>query len=478
MIIQRKQNLNLVPATSHRVRHFTLLRRLAVFNLIKNGNAEMTSKFVRRIFEQCHSDYQNKITGIWQATPPVLFISNGLTERTQDLMEFGQEKICESLFTAEHFKIVADFLLNSVLPTYCFNNTDNGYWISDTAAMIYTDAMGYSNTNNDCLFKWRWIIAQMAQFCVNNRLKTPLGKPLDTFLAFESNTFIDILDEIRRLASNALSRKALSIPKSVENEVMQKTVAINRRGIVEDEDEADVEIECETRQLTISEQWWRVCALLNMIEMLDKLMVYACHGAIFQLFTASQLSQQFLLTNQASCTNWLSRLYLPMMAVAYTSNNFAQVVRLGSCSLRDIGKRIEEKGNKNVGDEKAEIDSVAHTCITWMVKALIDLSRPQAILGLYAWIKKIYGKQYIWIKCAAQMAAGRIEPALIGLQECLLNENLLKNVQKTIRELITFGLEMLRNSEEIDVFWRTLYGVLDPKPDEIPDGFEEFTWKR
>lgn len=41
-----------------------------------------------------------------------------------------------------------------------------------------------------------------------------------------------------------------------------------------------------------------------------------------------------------------------MMAVAYTSNNFAQVVRLGSCSLRDIGKRIEEKGTKDSTDEK------------------------------------------------------------------------------------------------------------------------------
>ncbi|EJD76312.1 hypothetical protein LOAG_16705 [Loa loa] len=456
-------------ATSHRVRHFTLLRRLAVFNLVKK-RPEVTAKFVRRIFEQCHSGCQNKITGIWQATPPVLFISNGLTECAQDLMQFGQQKISESLFTPEHFKTIADFLLNSVLPTYCFNNIDDGYWISDTAAMIYADAMGDVNKNNDCISKWRWIIAQMAQFCINNRLKTPLGKPLDTFLAFEN--------EIRRLASSALSRKPVPSGRSVKDEVVQKTVTISRRGVVEDEDEAEVEVEREARQLTTSEQWWRVRALLDMIEMLDKLIIYACRGSIFQLSTVSQLSQQFLTTNQASCANWLSRLYLPMMAVAYTSNNFAQVVRLGGCSLRDIGKRIEEKGNKDSIDEKGEIDSVAHTCITWMVKALIDLGRPQAILGLYAWVEKIYGKQYVWIKCAAQMAAGRVEPALNGLKEYLGNENLSENIQKTIRQLITYGLEVLRNSEEIDVFWRTLYGGLDSKMDKIPDGFEELAWKR
>uniref|UniRef100_A0A0R3RSZ9 non-specific serine/threonine protein kinase n=1 Tax=Elaeophora elaphi TaxID=1147741 RepID=A0A0R3RSZ9_9BILA len=456
--------------TSHRVRHFTLLRRLAVFNLVKNGRPEITAKFVKRVFEQCYSGCQNKITGIWQATPPVLFISNGLTECAQDLMEFGQQKISESLFTPEHFRTVADFLLNSVLPTYCFNSIDDGNWLSDTAATIYADAVGGININSDCISKWRWIVAQMAQFCVNNRLKTPLGKPLDTFLAFEN--------EIRRLSGSALSRKLQPVGKGVKDEVIQKTVTVSRRGIIEDEDEAEVEVEREARQLTTSEQWWRVRALLDMIEMLDKLIVYACRGAVFQLSTVSQLSQQFLMTNQASCANWLSRLYLPMMAVAYTSNNFAQVVRLGSCSLRDIEKRIEEKGNKDSVGEKVEIDSVAHTCITWMVKALIDLGRPQAILGLYAWVKKIYGKQYVWIKCAAQMAAGRIEPALNGLQKCLRYENLSENIQKTIRQLIIFGLEVLRNSEEIDVFWRMLYGVLDPKPDELPGGFEEFTWKR
>ncbi|CAG9531984.1 unnamed protein product [Cercopithifilaria johnstoni] len=457
-------------AASHRVRHFTLFRRLAVFSLVKSGRPEVTAKFVKRIFEQCHSGCQNKITGIWQATPPVLFISNGLTECAQDLMEFGQQKISESMFTSEHFKIVADFLLSSVLPTYCFSSIDDGNWISDTAATIYADARGDVNTNNDCISKWRWIIAQMAQFCINNRLKTPLGKPLDTFLAFEN--------EIRRLAGSALSRKPLSVGKGVKDEAVQKTVTMSKKDVVDDEDEAEVEVEREIRQLTTSEEWWRVRALLDTIEMLDKLIVYAYRGAIFQLSTVSQLSQQFLTTNQASCASWLSRLCLPMMAVAYTSNNFAQVIRLGGCSLRDIGKRIEEKGNKESIDEKGEIDSVAHTCITWMVKALIDLGRPQAILGLYAWVKKIYGKEYVWIRCAAQMAAGRIEYALNGLQECLRNENLSENIQKTIRQLITFGLEVLRNSEEIDIFWRTLYGVLDPKSDKIPDGFEEFAWRR
>lgn len=68
---------------------------------------------------------------------------------------------------------------------------------------------------------------------------------------------------------------------------------MSRRGVVEDEDDAEVEMEREARQLTTSEQWWRVRALLDMIEMLDKLIVYTCRGAIFQLSTVSQVSNEF-----------------------------------------------------------------------------------------------------------------------------------------------------------------------------------------
>lgn len=99
------------------------------------------------------------------------------------------------------------------------------------------------------------------------------------------------LDEIRRLAGSALSRKPLPVGKVIKDEIVEKVVEISKRGVVEDEDEAEVEVEREARQLTSSEQWWRVRALLDMIEMLDKLIVYACRGAVFELSTVSQVSE-------------------------------------------------------------------------------------------------------------------------------------------------------------------------------------------
>lgn len=59
----------------------------------------------------------------------------------------------------------------------------------------------------------------------------------------------------------------------------------------EDEDEIEGEMEREEReprQLTASEQWWRVRALLDAVEMLDKMMRYASDGAVFQLSIVSQ----------------------------------------------------------------------------------------------------------------------------------------------------------------------------------------------
>ncbi|VDK36863.1 unnamed protein product, partial [Anisakis simplex] len=59
--------------------------------------------------------------------------------------------------------------------------------------------MGDERINLDYISKWRWALAQMAQYCIDNRLRTPLGKPAETFLKFEN--------EIRRLALSSLTRK-------------------------------------------------------------------------------------------------------------------------------------------------------------------------------------------------------------------------------------------------------------------------------
>ncbi|VDN21865.1 unnamed protein product [Gongylonema pulchrum] len=182
------------------------------------------------------------------------------------------------------------------------------------------------------------------------------------------------------------------------------------------------------------------------------------------------------------------RLYLPMMAVAYTNNNYAQVVRLGACLLKDIEKRLIANGNNVTPREKslnlmlllarAGMDSMVHTCLSWMVKALIELGRSQVIMGLYTWTEKYYGQRFDWVKCSAEMASGRIETALCGLQKLLHGADLPENVQKTCRQLIIMGLEMLRNPDEISRFRPVIQEDSTTNPDALPEGFEEIAWKR
>lgn len=33
---------------------------------------------------------------------------------------------------------------------------------------------------------WRFVIGQFALFCIDSKMKTPLGKPVETFTKFES----------------------------------------------------------------------------------------------------------------------------------------------------------------------------------------------------------------------------------------------------------------------------------------------------
>ncbi|VDK37157.1 unnamed protein product [Anisakis simplex] len=68
--------------------------------------------------------------------------------------------------------------------------------------------MGDERINLDYISKWRWALAQMAQYCIDNRLRTPLGKPAETFLKFESNSDIMFLFLIRKCPYIILNKQS------------------------------------------------------------------------------------------------------------------------------------------------------------------------------------------------------------------------------------------------------------------------------
>jgi hypothetical protein len=117
--------------------------------------------------------------------------------------------------------------------------------------------------------KWQWIIAQLAQYCVDVRIKTPFGKALETFLQFESmfshlflsfHYSMDIVsDEIRRLAK-------LVTPGALLSPISQCS---------EEKDNID-----NIDKVPPINEWMRVRMLLDFIETLDKMMYNAYEGAV------------------------------------------------------------------------------------------------------------------------------------------------------------------------------------------------------
>lgn len=62
-------------------------------------------------------------------------------------------------------------------------------WWSESLSLVQRECLGkqLSPTIGN---KWQWVLTEVAQFCVENRLKTPFGKPLETFLQFESASYL------------------------------------------------------------------------------------------------------------------------------------------------------------------------------------------------------------------------------------------------------------------------------------------------
>lgn len=45
--------------------------------------------------------------------------------------------------------------------------------------------------------------------------------------------------------------------------------------------------------------------------------------------------------------------------------------------------------------------------VCWLVRSMIELKASQAIEGIGAWIKKVFGQDLVWIRGAVLMASGR-----------------------------------------------------------------------
>ncbi|EGT41049.1 hypothetical protein CAEBREN_17485 [Caenorhabditis brenneri] len=272
--------------------------------------------------------------------------------------------------------------------------------------------------------KWDWIINQTANFCIVNKMKTPVGKPMQTFQAFEN--------EIKRRASEVLSRKNLhKRPKAAE------------------------ETSSGSPPLKYSIQWLRVHLLLKLIEVSEKLMLSAIYGgsSVFTLTEIPVTARQFFTMNSASCEVWLNRVYYPALVVAYFRGYYGLVIRFGSNALTHYARQ-------KATDEKMVLTGVCTACL--MSLAMAVLGEPMEIVGLRRRVREEFGTEMgqSLMEALVEMAANaRYEIALVVLETILVTDGTLNETLKLIIQVAMIDmLNRIRLPQAVEYYRNTLYG--------------------
>ncbi|RWS12933.1 Serine/threonine-protein kinase SMG1-like protein [Dinothrombium tinctorium] len=248
----------------------------------------------------------------------------------------ANEKWLQRLF---HICLNEENPIKSQMPA----SAKNGSEIKNQEKIIAT----FDNNENALVF---WACWEIVQYCIINKLRTPLGKAQDTFTKIEA-----------ALKSRALDAQLIS--KSPQ-----------------------------------SKDLLQIQMLLFIMENLDKLMYNAYDGCATRLYITPKQAKTFFKTNKTTCLDWMNRNRKSLMMIALRSGDFAAVWRNGQELLRDMISKVYWQ----------EIEFI----LAVMVQALIHLGSPDAITGLYIWAKEVCATKYSWIKCAVEEAHGRYETAL------------------------------------------------------------------
>lgn len=196
-----------------------------------------------------------------------------------------------------------------------------------------------------------WAQWEAAQSCVNNKLRTFLGKPQETFLKIES-----IIKENARILS---LKDKLKVPNV-------DTILANQRNA-------------------------RI--LLGFMEALEKYIYNASEGTVC-LPPAEKPARTFFHLNATTCNEWFNRIRTAVDLVALHCMEPEMVIRY----TENVLKYLAANGKFN--EPLFEHTLMSHT---W---ALLRNREGDALEGLFVWTKSITKKKLMWIK----MAAGKFGP--------------------------------------------------------------------
>lgn len=195
-----------------------------------------------------------------------------------------------------------------------------------------------------------WAQWEAAQLCVNNKLRTALGKPQETFLKIES-----IIKENARVLALKDKMSVSSI----------KTILSNQR---------------------------RARILLGFMEALEKCIYNASEGTAVALPPAEKPSRTFFHINAITCNEWFNRIRTAVDLIALHSMEPELVIRYTDGVLKQL------VANSKINEPIFEHTLMSHA---W---ALLRNCESDALHGLYVWTKTKTHKKFLWIR----MAAGKL----------------------------------------------------------------------
>lgn len=236
-----------------------------------------------------------------------------------------------------------------------------------------------------------WIQWEAAQYCVDNKLRTTLGKPQDTFLRIEG-----VVKENARI---------LSLKETNTTVRNLKTSLTNLKAA-------------------------RV--LLGFLEALEKSIHNAVDGTAFALPPFEKPAKTFFRLNAPTCNEWFNRIRTAVDLVALHTMEAEQVIRYSEAVLKELV--LTRRFNEPIFE---------HTTMS-LCWALMRNGEASAIYGVYMWVKKITGRKMSWVKMLAELASGHRDTAIEGylkiLNDAEMDED--SNLDQYIRDFIVDMVNM------------------------------------
>ncbi|XP_017013019.2 serine/threonine-protein kinase Smg1 [Drosophila takahashii] len=216
-----------------------------------------------------------------------------------------------------------------------------------------------------------WLQFEAARYCVDQRLRTTLGKPQETFLGFEA-----IIMRHARLLSGCAKEMERSALDSLSLEQL-----LSMQG--------------------------NLSLLLGFLDSLEKLIYNAAEGSAFALRPPEKPVAAFFRLNNPTCQSWFNRIRIGVVIIAMHVQQPELVIRYAQQILLT---------------QKAQ-DATYSQAIVYMAWAWVSCQEADSLRGLCLWARARSSRSYQWLLCAADQAAGRRESALAGYRILLADEN-------------------------------------------------------